>query len=204
MDIKTIIILILTVLLLFAGCEIKKRGDIVVGTKTEYIETIRVDTVTKYIESVPIPDPVETIKYKTVLVEVESDPIRDTTEIIRYIEKPKEILAKIPVRLYEDTIDIQGARLHYRHEIAGTLEDSKYSLEYYQETTTKETTTTITKSKDRTISLYGVGGYNITNPMYNIGGDIVMKRYKIGYRYGINQDLNRSHTVEVGIKLFQL
>jgi hypothetical protein len=193
MDIKNILILVLSVLLLFAGCEIKKRGKIKTETKTEYIETVIYDTVRLEAKSVPIPTPIETIKYKTVLVEVANDP--DTIEVIKYVN------AKIPIRIYSDSINLdENVKLHYSHEVAGTLEDSNYKLDYINQTKIKETTITKTKEKPKLIEVFGVGGYNLTNTTFQVGGDLSIKRLRLGYRHGSD----RSHTIELGFKLFEL
>ncbi len=201
---KNVIIGLLVLIILFLGFKIKMCNNVEtkVVTKTKLIETITVDTVLKVVESVPIPNPTETIRYKTVMVEVESDPIHDTI----YIQEPKEIFAKIPIRLYRDSIDLQDFRLFYEHEIAGTLEDSKYSFEYFKETKTKEIETTIetTERKKQILSMYAVGGYQFPNEQYNVGADLVMRKIKLGYRFGLDKDLNQSHTVEVGLQLFSL
>ena len=173
-----------------------------VVTTIKEIETVRIDTVLKVVESVPIPEPIETIRYKTVTVEVKSVP--DT--IVRYIKQPIKLSAKIPIRLYRDSIDLEDFRLFYEHEIAGTLEDSKYKFEYFEKTITKEIERTIetTKIKKNYFSLYAVGGYDLNQNNVRVGGDLIFNKYKVGYRFGVDKDLNHFHGVEVGIKLLSL
>lgn len=207
-DIKTIIIIALAFFLIwgnlgkFLGWDNDgERTKVETVTKTE----VRVDTVERIIEKVIIKQPIVT--HTTKEVKVPYIPPPDQQNVVRSDEtKPDSIKIQLPINRYQDTLDVDGATLAYDHTIAGYLEGSKYRIRYPKETITVTDSifTTKTQIKNRVFDFFLVGGYQFKPyPEYEVGIDLVTKKWKIGAKTGYDPMFQeQTIKVEAGIRLF--
>lgn len=206
-DIKTIIIAILGILVLVGPVgKILGWDNDGEHTKTKIITKteIKVDTILKIIEKTIIKEPVNTHTTKTVMIPY--NPSKTTQSDSTGNESEDLIPIEFPINEYVDTLDIDGATLIYDHLITGILERSMYQIKYPQETVTIQDSifTTITKTKNRIYDFFLIGGYQVKPyPEYEIGADLVTKKFKIGIRTGYDPTFNQqTFKVESGIRLF--
>ena len=185
-DVIIFILLATVVMLFFKRCESPgATPEKIIKTVT----TVRVDTITKYIERIVVPKPVRTVEVKYVRIPAQS--ISDTT----YIDRVDSVYVALPINVYKDSIILDSFQLTYEHRIAGLLEGSKYKIDYLQTTKVIEKT----KLKRRKFSLFAVGGLSVTPQVdYLAGIDLVAQKYKFGYRFGIRD----GHSIDFGVRLF--
>lgn len=177
------------------------QPEIQIETKIDTF--VKIDTIIKVIDNVIIKDPI--IKTITKIVKV---PYADTT-------RKDSVIVQIPENKYIDTIEIDGAKLTYDHDVSGWLLNSKYSISYPRITNTIEKTIekTIIKEvqKKRMFDVFGIYSHTRDQePINSVGLDVVFNKWKIGYRYGNKNSLGpiyglqKTHTFEIGFRIFEL
>jgi len=171
-----------------------------IDTKIEKV-VVR-DTVEKIIEKVIIREPIVQNVTKTLQLPIAEDTTpEDPTDDLVDVELPKHT--------YQDTLEVDGATLAYKHDVFGFLDDSKYSITYPKETITKTVTNTITEQtfKTRVFDIYMCTSIE-TQGSFKGGFDAVFPKWKVGYRYGNDPILGAMggrtdvHTIEFGYRIF--
>jgi len=203
--IKDILLVILIGLLIWTNFReimgwsgVETRTD--VDTKIERV-VVR-DTVERIIEKVIIKEPIVQNVTKTIQLPIKVDTLNN--------EIPGEMVdVEIPLHIYEDTLEVDGATLSYSHDIYGFLENSNYAITYPRETITKTVTNTVTEQvfKTRVFDLFMCTSIE-TQGSFKGGVDAVFPKWKVGYRYGNDPILGAMggrtdvHTIEFGYKIF--
>ena len=197
-----IILGVIAILLLFSQLKGVLGWD--VEKETTKVETIRVietkyDTIVNTIEKVIVKEPIYTNTTKTVYLPSENVQIDS-------LGQKDSIIIDLPIHNYQDTIKVDSARLFYNHTIAGYLEGSKYKIWYPKETITITDTikTTNTIIKNRVFDFMLIGGYQFRpTPQYEMGIDLVARKWKIGIRTGYDPTLQQqTYRAELGMRIF--
>lgn len=119
--------------------------------------------------------------------EVDSIYITDTLRV-READIPRR-------RVYQDSIDQDGARIHYRHQVTGFLNESVYTLDLPQRTITDSITRTITERYDPRLQFSVSTGYlwptPVTQPGIETGLMVQYKDWGAYYRY---DPINKMHS----------
>jgi len=180
--------IIIVILLLFIGYGLFSNlfsWNTTTKTKTEIVTVIKTinntDTITVFNE----PKVIYRDKYTPIKLPIYYSDLKRTGK--------DSILVNLPYHVYSDTIVKDSSSFAYDIEVQGYLKKFSYSFNLDYPEQTKTITNTITKH--RIVDLFGVGGISFDGSPY-VGGDVVFRKLKLGYRIGY-----KYQSFELGYKI---
>lgn len=120
----------------------------------------------------------------------------DTLYLTDTLQIPPEELAQR--RIYSDTIEQDGAKLHYRHSVIGALEHSTYAIQIPERTIVDREVKTVTQTVAPSWQVFGSA--HLQGNQFSVGGAIYREGIGVHYQY---TPQSGSHQLGVGVRLLQ-